>query len=82
MWDLDPAWASPEIVENLLMTFMNAGGQIFQGNITDVEELIRARDYPEQYGQLIVRVGGYSARFAGLSRELQEEVIARYRHQT
>jgi formate C-acetyltransferase len=80
MWDLDPQWATPEIVENVLMTFLEMGGQIFQGNTTGVEELIRARENPDAYPNLIVRVGGFSARFALLSSELQNDIIGRYRH--
>ena len=42
MWDLDPALATHEIVKSLFITFFEQGGQIFQGNVTDVEELKRA----------------------------------------
>ena len=80
MWDLDPSIVRPEIVSSLFMTFFRQGGQIFQGNVTDVEELRRALDSPEQYRHLIVRVGGYSARFVDLGRALQEDIINRMRH--
>ena len=80
MWDLDTALATPEIVSSIFMTFFEQGGQIFQGNMTDVEELKKALEAPEQYNHLIVRVGGYSSRFVKLSRELQEEIINRMRH--
>lgn len=80
MWDLDPSIARPEIVSSLFMTFFSQGGHIFQGNVTDPAELRRALDAPEQYRHLFVRVGGYSARFVTLSKELQEEIIQRLRH--
>ena len=80
MWDLDPSIASPEIVESLFTTFFEQGGHIFQGNVTDVEELRRAQAEPEKYPHLIVRVGGYSSRFTSLHRALQDEVINRLRH--
>ena len=80
MWDLDASMASPEIVKSLFMTFFEQGGQMFQGNMTDVEDLKKAIDAPEQYNHLIVRVGGYSARFVNLNRELQEEIVNRMRH--
>ena len=80
MWDLDPSMATPEIVSSLFTTFFEQGGQIFQGNVTDVEELKKAMVNPEQYGHLIVRVGGYSARFVNLRQELKEEIINRMRH--
>ena len=80
MWDLDKNLATPEIVQSLFMTFFEQGGQIFQGNMTDVEELKKALEEPERYGHVIVRVGGYSARFVTLSSELQTEIIGRMRH--
>ncbi len=80
MWDLDTNLAKSEIVSSLFMTFFEQGGQIFQGNMTDVEELKKALESPDQYKHLIVRVGGYSARFVTLHRTLQEEIINRMRH--
>jgi len=80
MWDFDSAWASEELIEALIKSFIDKNGQIFQGNTTPLEELIKAQDNPEEYGHLIVRVGGYSARFVGLSKELQNEIIGRIRH--
>ena len=80
MWDLDPSMAKPEIVMALINGFFAMGGQIFQGNMTDVEELKRALEDPESYKHVIVRVGGYSARFVNLKKELQIEIIERIRH--
>lgn len=80
MWDLDPVLATPEIVASLFNTFFEQGGHIFQGNVTDVEELKKAVESPAQYGHLIVRVGGYSARFVTLSSEVQADIINRTRH--
>ncbi len=80
MWDLDPSWASPEIVEWLITAFFERGGQFFQGNVNDAETLIEAQKNPEQYPNLIVRVGGYSARFTWLGKDLQNDIINRMRH--
>ena len=80
MWDLDPSLATPEVAEALYTSFFELGGQIFQGNVTDVEELKAALEAPEQYRHLIVRVGGYSARFVTLERPIQLEIIERLRH--
>jgi formate C-acetyltransferase len=80
MWDLDPALAEVERVKQILAAFAATGGQMFQGNTTDVVELRRAQEKPEQYANLLVRVGGFSARFVALSREEQDDVIARFRH--
>jgi len=80
MWDLDPNWASPEVVEALVRAFFGGGGHIFQGNMTDVETLRKAQEHPDEYPNLLVRVGGYSARFNRLNRSLQDEIIHRMRH--
>ena len=80
MWDLDSSWASEPVVEALFMSFFKQGGHIFQGNVTDVDTLIEAQKNPEQYNHVIVRVGGYSARFIGLPKDLQDDIINRVRH--
>lgn len=80
MWDLDPAYAAPEVCRALLLTFFDQGGQIYQGNTTDVEQLRQAQIRPEDHEDLIVRVGGFSARFILLDKALQDEIIARVRH--
>ena len=79
MWDLDPSWASPQVVKPLLTTFVDCGGHIFQGNVTDVAKLEKARRQPDDYRDLVVRVGGYSARFTTLSEATQEEIIRRHK---
>lgn len=80
MWDLDSSWVTPELVKSLFMTFFKNGGQIFQGNTTDVKELIAAQQNPENYPNLMVRVGGFSARFVALKKCVQDEIIGRIRH--
>ena len=80
MWDFDSSFANEEIIKATLKTFIEGGGQIFQGNTTSVEELLDAKEHPENYHHLMVRVGGYSARFVNLESELQNEIIERIRH--
>ena len=80
MWDFDSSFASEELIKAVLRTFIDKGGQIFQGNTTPVEDLIKAKSDPEAYEYLMVRVGGYSARFVNLSPEVQDEIIGRMRH--
>jgi len=80
MWDFDSSWATVPIIEAIIRTFIEKGGQIFQGNTTPLEELLEAQKHPEDHKQLIVRVGGYSARFVTLSKELQSDIIGRMRH--
>jgi len=80
MWDFDSAWVNEDILKVVIKTFLDKGCQIFQGNTTSVEDLIKAKKSPEDYEHLMVRVGGFSARFIGLSPALQDEIISRYRH--
>jgi len=51
-----------------------------QVNVVDKETLLAARDHPEQYRDLVVRIGGYSDYFVGLSEEMQAEIILRTEH--
>lgn len=82
MWDVDTELAKPDIIKGLFMSFFNLGGQIFQGNVTDVNELIAAQKNPENYPNLMVRVGGFSARFIHLDKMVQNEIISRIRHKS
>lgn len=52
-----------------------------QFNIINQETLIAAQKDPEKYRNLMVRVAGYSAYFVELSKEVQDEIIARTSHQ-
>lgn len=56
------------------------GGFEIQINVTDKALLERARANPEEYRDLIVRIGGYSDYFTKLSPKMQEEVILRTEH--
>lgn len=81
LWDLDNRIATPATAKALLKTFIENGGQIYQGNTTPVEELLDAREHPDRYPHLMVRVGGYSARFVHLDPGLQDDIINRTRHE-
>lgn len=62
---------------NLAKTYFAGGGQQMSINVVSAEELIDAKIHPELYGDLIVRVGGYSDYFNNLSGDLQDNIIAR-----
>jgi formate C-acetyltransferase len=51
-----------------------------QFNIINRDTLIAARETPEAYSDLVVRVAGYSAYFTELSPALQTEIIERTEH--
>jgi pyruvate-formate lyase len=48
-----------------------------QFNVVGTDTLRDAQAHPEKYRDLMVRVAGYSAFFAPLNRELQEDIIRR-----
>jgi formate C-acetyltransferase len=51
-----------------------------QFNVVDKQTLEDARERPEEYEDLIVRVAGYSAYFVELSKGLQDHIIDRTEH--
>ena len=80
MWDVAPELARFDVMRALLKRFLDGGGMVFQGNMTSVADLEDAIEHPERYPGLMVRVGGYSARFVTLSGDLQREIVTRHRH--
>jgi trans-4-hydroxy-L-proline dehydratase len=66
---------------SLIRTFLQLGGFELQINVVDRETLLKARAHPEDYGDLIVRVGGYSDYFVHLPPAMQEEVLERTGHE-
>ncbi len=61
----------------LAKTFFKNGGQQYTISVVSPEDLLRAKEHPENHRSLIVRVGGYSDYFVNLSSELQDNVIER-----
>ncbi len=62
----------------LVRTFFNAlHGFHVQYNVVSRETLLDAQIHPENHKDLIVRVAGYSAFFNVLSRQTQDDIIAR-----
>ena len=69
-----------ENVAALLRGHFTSGGQQMQFNFYDREMLLDAKQNPGKYGNLMVRVAGYSAPFVSLWGDLQDEIIARTEH--
>jgi len=71
-------FAQVDKFKDLLLTyFFDLGGQQLQINVVSSETLKDAQQHPEKYGDLLVRVSGYSARFVDLTKPTQNEIIAR-----
>ena len=62
---------------NYLKTWRDKKIPHVQFNVVDKETLVDAQQYPEKHRDLIVRVAGFSAYFADLSKGLQDHIIAR-----
>lgn len=62
---------------SLLKTYFRKGGMQIQVNVMDPTILLKARENPESYPNLLVRVSGYSAYFNDLTLEMKDEIIRR-----
>ncbi len=62
---------------SLVETAFGLGVYQLQINMTSSEVLRDAQEHPEVYADLLVRIGGYLVPFTLLSKEAQEDVIAR-----
>ena len=65
------------MLEALLKTYWQKGGAQAMMTIVSRGELEDAMKNPENYQNLIVRVGGFSERFVNLPPETQREILAR-----
>ena len=65
------------MLKSLLLGFFASGGVQVQITALDRETLLRALNDKELAESIIVRVGGFSARFSTLSREIQENIANR-----
>ncbi|GGA79603.1 glycyl radical enzyme [Neiella marina] len=71
-----------EKLSMLIRTFFNFHkGWHVQYNIVSRETLLAAKQKPENYRDLVVRVAGYSAFFTALSPDAQDDIIARTEHE-
>lgn len=73
--------SSLEKVKTLIKTYIDRGGFEIQINVVDAETLIKARENPEEYMDLVVRIGGYSDYFVRISPQMQAEIIERTAHE-
>ena len=68
---------APEKIKAFILAYIKNHGSQLQFNVVDTETLLDAKRNPSSYGDLLVRIGGYSDYFVKLSEDLQDEIISR-----
>ncbi len=68
------------LYHTLFNTYFKQGGTQTMVTVTNREDLEAALKHPENYANLLVRVGGFSARFIDLDSATQQEILSRTEH--
>lgn len=66
-----------EQLKALLKTYFEKGGAQAMITVVNKNDLENAMKEPEKYQHIFVRVGGFSARFVELSRDVQLDILSR-----
>ena len=64
-------------LEAVLRAYFRNGGQQAMITVLGRGDLLDAMENPQNYPNLMVRVGGFSARFVTLSPDVQREIASR-----
>lgn len=65
------------LLKALIKGYFEKGGFHLQINVTDAETLKKAKENPQDYSDLIVRISGYSEYFTRLDQSVQTALIER-----
>ena len=69
-----------DLYHALFAGYWKQGGAQTMVTVTNRQDLLAALEHPENYANLLVRVGGFSARFIDLDKATQQEVLSRTTH--
>ena len=65
------------LLKALIKGYFEKGGFHLQINVTDAKTLKKAKENPQDYSDLIVRISGYSEYFTKLNDAVQTALIER-----
>ncbi|HEY5562678.1 MAG TPA: pyruvate formate lyase family protein [Clostridiaceae bacterium] len=66
-----------EKIASLIETHFKLGGTLFNINVINADQILKAHKDPWKYPELVVRVTGFTAYFAALSPEFRQLVVDR-----
>ena len=78
--DLVQGESGGQLATQLISTAVSMKVGQMQWNVVTAERLIQAQQDPERYGNIAVRVAGYSQLFKLVNKDLQDHIIARTKH--
>jgi len=64
----------------LMQAYFAGGGRQANVTVASQADLEAALTHPDDYPHLMVRLGGWTARFVSLERGFQEEIVRRTAH--
>ena len=65
------------LLSHMIRAYFDMGGQEIQINSVSRDTLRDAMEHPEDHGDLVVRVSGFSAYYTSLDRRIQEDILRR-----
>lgn len=66
-------------IADFIKTYFALGGLLLQVNALDSKTLQKAYDHPEEYPDLLVRIGGHSRYFSEFDNDMKKKFIERFK---